>query len=301
MVGFFSIWHGPRRSMPDFPDRASRARASQMKNPTTDKARLWQQQNRPKLNLVKLGYSRDGWSWAPSTLNAGFSRSCVEGRGEPRDRRPFITFSEDPKAWNFGNVQSVGGGLLIVGDRLYIYFSGRRAGETACDGVAFLRRDGFASMDADAEGGTLTTRPVSFQGKHLFVNVDDPKGELRVELLDEQGQVLAPYSREKCAPVSVDKTLQSVTWQGADDLSAVAGKPVRFRFHLKTGSLYAFWVSPDESGVRQLADGGGLQAEAPASPASAGWRIGMAAYEAAKVACPRRSMPDSPDRASRAH
>jgi len=40
-----------------------------------------------------------------------------------------------------------------------------------------------------------------------------------------------------------------VKWKGADNLSALAGKPVRFRFHLRNGALYAFWVSPDKSGA----------------------------------------------------
>ena len=38
-------------------------------------------------------------------------------------------------------------------------------------------------------------------------------------------------------------TLEPVVWSGADDVSAVRGKPVRFRFTLRKGSLYAFWVS----------------------------------------------------------
>ena len=53
-------------------------------------------------------------------------------------------------------------------------------------GLATLRRDGFASLDAGDEEGTITTRPVMFTGKHLFVNVDAPRGELRVEILDER-------------------------------------------------------------------------------------------------------------------
>jgi len=44
-------------------------------------------------------------------------------------------------------VQSVGGGCLIVGDKLYLYASGRNATQETT-GLAFLRRDGFASMDA---------------------------------------------------------------------------------------------------------------------------------------------------------
>jgi hypothetical protein len=40
-----------------------------------------------------------------------------------------------------------------------------------------------------------------------------------------------------------------VGWRGAKDLAAIAGKPVRFRFHLTSGALYSFWVSRDESGA----------------------------------------------------
>jgi len=104
-------------------------------------------------------------------------------------------------------------------------------------------------MDADDKGGTLTTRLVKFKGRHLFVNVDNTEGDLRVEVLDEEGEVIEPFSRSNCVPVSADKTLAPVRWKGAADLSGVSGKPVRFRFRLTNGRLYAFWVSPDTSGA----------------------------------------------------
>lgn len=65
----------------------------------------------------------------------------------------------------------------VVDDRLYFYYSGRadRRGP-GLTGVAFLRRDGFASMDAGAQGGTLTTRPIPFNGSYLFVNAQSPAG-----------------------------------------------------------------------------------------------------------------------------
>ena len=47
----------------------------------------------------------------------------------------------------------------------------------------------------------------------------------------------------------MDKTLAEVNGAGAADMSALAGKPVRFRFHLRNGSLYAFWVSADARGA----------------------------------------------------
>jgi hypothetical protein len=112
-----------------------------------------------------------------------------------------------------------------------------------------LRRDGFASMDASGKAGTLTTRPLTFEGKNLFINVDCPEGELKVEVLDENHNVIEPFTLDHCEPVSVDRTLVQVNWEESKDLAALAGKPVRFRFHLSNGSLYSFWVSPDDSGA----------------------------------------------------
>ena len=57
------------------------------------------------------------------------------------------------------------------------------------------------------------------------------------------------FSRARSISVCVDRTLQAVQWQGATDLSAVMDKPVKLRFHLKNGSLYSFWISPEQSGA----------------------------------------------------
>ncbi len=211
MLGLFCIWQGP---------------------PNSDCAKLKIQ----KRNEVLVGFSRDGFHWYRP------------------DRRRFLTTNETEGAWNWGNVQSVGGCCLVVGDKLYFYVSGRALSDRFWDGdcntgLAIMRRDGFASMDAGSEGGTLTTRVVTFKGKYLFVNVDAPKGELRAEVLERDGKVISPFTLDKCNPVSADKTLAALTWRGAEDLSALAGKPARFRFHLKSGKLYSFWVSPDKSGA----------------------------------------------------
>jgi hypothetical protein len=246
MLGFFTIWHGDTR-------------AKEMKDPPTDKARLWQEQRRPKLNMLKLGYSRDGWHWARP------------------DRDVFIAPVDNLNAWNFGNVQSVGGGVLILGDRLYIYFSGRRAGGSASNGLAVLRRDGFASMDAGAQGGVLLTRSVTFRGNYLFVNVDNPRGQLQVDVVGPDDQPIPPFTKERCRIVRADSTIEAVTWEGADDLSMLAGKPVRFRFHLKHGRLYAFWISPDASGASQ----GYVAAGGPGFTANRD-TVGRAAYVAAE-------------------
>ena len=144
-----------------------------------------------------------------------------------------------------------------MGDELRFYFgtwSGIGAGREhmyagGSTGLAKLRRDGFASMDADAQGGTLTTSLVTFNGKFPFVNIASKSGELRAELLDAEGKVFAPFSKENCTLIQADSTKQSLVWKGADDLSALIGKPVRFRFHLTNAQLYAFWVSAKDNGA----------------------------------------------------
>jgi hypothetical protein len=199
---------------------------------------IWrgQPRDRPKPNEVLAGFSRDGFHW------------------DRPGRRPLLPVSERPGDWNWGNVQSAGGGCLVVGDRLYFYCSGRagvrgspRSG-VCVTGLATLRRDGFASLDAGPDGGTLTTRPVRFRGRHLFVNVEAPRGELRAEVLDADSNVLAPFTLAGCTAVRGNGTCRPVRWPGAD-LARLAGRPVRFRFTLRDGKLYAFWVSPEASGA----------------------------------------------------
>jgi hypothetical protein len=192
-------------------------------------------EERDKPNEIVVGFSRDGFHW------------------DRPYRQAFIPVSEQADAWNDSNVQSVGGVCLVVGDRLYFYCSGRAgapygSGDNTT-GLATLRRDGFVSMEAGDAGGSLTTRPVRFSGKYLFVNVNSQDGELRVEALDAKNRVIAPFSRDNCLPIRVNNTLQQVRWKGGHDLSALAGTPVRFRFYLRAGGIYSFWVSPDSSGA----------------------------------------------------
>jgi hypothetical protein len=185
--------------------------------------------------------------------------------------------------WNWGNVQSAAPVCLVVGDKLYFYVSGRAGksypGCTHTDaggstGLAILRRDGFASMDAGEEEGVLTTRPVRFGGKHLFVNVAAGQGRLEAEVLDERDQPVPPFTRSNCVPISADKTLAPVTWNGAGDLSALAGRPIKLRFHLRKGALYSFWISPDANGASHgYVAGGGPGFDGPTDT------VGRAALE----------------------
>jgi len=213
---------------------------------------IWrgQPQTRAKPNEICIGFSRDGFHWDRST------------------HTPFIPVSETYGDWNWGNVQSAGGCYIAVGDQLYFYVSGRRGVQgspssgVCSTGLATLRRDGFASMDAVDAEGTLTTRPVTFSGKHLFVNADASKGEVRVEVLPVlfrgyrvrhvDGTLEPPidgFDAKSCAPVTSDSTRTPISWQSGKDLSSLAGRPVQFRFHLKNARLYSFWIANGPNGA----------------------------------------------------
>lgn len=187
----------------------------------------------PKRNEVFVAFTRDGFHW------------------HRPHRVPFLGVSTDPHAWNAGNVQSVGGGCCIVGDQLYFYCSGRTMlpSPAISTGLATLRRDGFASLDAAAGGGAVTTRPVRFSGRHLFVNASPGNGMLRVEVLDRDAQLLPGFASDDCLPIRGDVTRGKVTWRSDRDLAALAGRVVRFRFLLTSGSLWSFWVTDDAHGA----------------------------------------------------
>ncbi len=68
-------------------------------------------------------------------------------------------------------------------------------------------------------------------------------GEVRVEVLDEAGKVL-----RSSKVAAGDHTKLKIEWTDDTDLDDLIGKAVRFRFHQAKGSLYAFWVTPDEKG-----------------------------------------------------
>jgi hypothetical protein len=202
-----------------------------------------------KKNEIFLGYSRDGFH---------FSRPSHE---------PFMAVNEIKGAWNWGNVQSINGTPLIVGDSLYFYCSGRKLNDISYDsytstgastGLATLRRDGFVSMNASKTESYLLTEKLSFDGKYLFVNAEI-RESLYIEVLDENGNPIDGFTKKESTILKkTNSTKQIVTWKNNKDLSALAGKIIRLKFYVTDGDLYAFWISLWHSGEsRGYTSGGG--------------------------------------------
>jgi hypothetical protein len=210
-------------------------------------------------DAVYIGWSRDGFN---------FQRSPVRAEA-------FLPMSTTYQAWNFQNVQSVGGGFLTTDNQLR-FFVGARSGNctgarTCTDplhgrwdgngttGSATMRRDGFASISPAGTNGVLTTQPLLF-GNHasssgkdvfLFVNLKaaSASASMSVELLvgGKVSKVSKPLGK-------VDSTLIKVEWANQltpAEASALAlgswpTSPTQLRFKLHgDASLFSFWLTHD--------------------------------------------------------
>lgn len=146
---------------------------------------------------------------------------------------------------------------VVRGDELWFYYTGikYRAGttyvgkypngkfvpqpgldrDTGAICLAVLRRDGFISLDAGKQSGTLLTQPFQLPNGNLFVNVDALGGELRVEALDSSGEVQATS-----AALEGDRTSGEISWKEGS-FADLKGKTVSLRFRLRNASFYSYW------------------------------------------------------------
>jgi len=188
------------------------------------------------------------------------SRDCENWRWV---NQPQAFIPHGPRgSWEEFNTQMSAGNPIRMGDQLYFYYSGRtyphspyywRGRDELVPkasvepdvniGLATLRVDGFASLDAHHGGGIVETKPLSFTGKQLFLNCAAAHGEIRVEALAPNGKVFLGYAKQDCRPIRQDKITQPVTWKKHRNLATLKGKPVKLRFHLNRASLYSFEIT----------------------------------------------------------
>ncbi len=104
-----------------------------------------------------------------------------------------------------------------------------------------LRPWGFASVSAGYAGGEVLTRPLTFTGGRLRINFSTSAvGSVRIELQDaEDARPIAGFALDDFAPLYGDRLDHVATWNGAADLSALAGRPIRLRFALKDADVFA--------------------------------------------------------------
>ncbi len=194
--------------------------------------RAWNDHNHDGFHHVQLASSRDMYSWRRVGDRAAFIGPSPLGAGA------------------YDTMQILGPSYPVVrGDQLWFYYSGLRhrwrpeksSPDRAAICLATLRRDGFVSLDADADGGALTTVPFRWVGDRLYLNADAAGGEIVCELVDAAGEPLAGFEMENAVPVCEDGVRLAVRWRALDRMPAAAAGPVRLRVRLRAARLYSYW------------------------------------------------------------
>ena len=184
---------------------------------------------------VQLISSRDMKNWnrlgdrqpflAPSMLGSGaYDLQTIIGPSEPVDRGDELWFYYTGiKAYAFISAGEIPGYDDYVGNKGAV-------------NLAVLRKDGFISLDADHEEGTVLTKPFELAGKKLLVNFAGRKhSHLRAEILDASDKVLA-----NSAPLTGNHMSGKIEWVEGDP-AVLAGQQVKLRFSLVNGSFYSYW------------------------------------------------------------
>jgi hypothetical protein len=103
-----------------------------------------------------------------------------------------------------------------------------------------LRTDGFASVHTGYAGGEMSTRPFTFTGAELVLNMSTSAGgSIRVEVQDAAGQALPGFGLDDCPELIGDEIARTVAWKHGPDVSALAGQAVRLRFALREADLFS--------------------------------------------------------------
>jgi len=107
------------------------------------------------------------------------------------------------------------------------------------------RVDGFVSLHAETSAGEFTTKPLIFSGRNLVINfATKPDGWLAAELQDPTGKPISPFILDNCDRLEGDSIQQVVTWKSVNDLSSLAGVPVRLHVVMKDADLFSFQFLP---------------------------------------------------------
>ena len=79
----------------------------------------------------------------------------------------------------------------------------------------------------------------------LVLNVNtSAAGSARVAITDPEGRPFGGFAIADCDLVLTNDVDHVVSWKGHSDVSALAGKPVRLRFEMRSTKLYAFQFQP---------------------------------------------------------
>ncbi|MBT4817417.1 MAG: hypothetical protein HON70_17060, partial [Lentisphaerae bacterium] len=180
---------------------------------------------------VHLALSRDGITW------------------DRPDSRPYLPLGCDGEADSC--MLYMFAGTARRGDLILHYYCGYRSTHGAHpDGAEFepgaiclatQRLDGFVSMSAGTDTGSLLTLPMIISGERLELNMATAaSGSCRVEIVEATGAAIPGFALSDCEPLVGNAVHTPVRWRGSDGgLRGLNSVPVRLRFELRNADLFA--------------------------------------------------------------
>ena len=153
----------------------------------------------------------------------------------------FVRPGRDARNWHERAIE-VGPGLVPTGDgEMSFYLVQNYRTDSVHIRRAVLRQDGIASLHAGSPGGEMVTRPFTFEGGRLSVNVaTSAAGHVRFELQSAEGSPLPGFELDSCPEIYGDELERVVAWDGGADAGEHAGKPVRLRIAMVDADLFSF-------------------------------------------------------------
>lgn len=178
---------------------------------------------------------------AEDGINDGVLMSSRDGLNFERWVQAFVRPGPDPLRWTDRNNYPAWGMVATSDQEISIYWTEHYRYPSHRLRRGTLRTDGFVSVNGGGDGGEVLTRPVTFSGSRLEINYStSAAGSIRIALCDESGASYEGFGLADAEMLFGDEITHTVKWRGSEDVSALAGKPVRLRVRLKDADLYSF-------------------------------------------------------------
>ncbi len=179
-----------------------------------------------------------------------------------RSRAPFLP-TGNSDTWDCAWANVIPGSPILYRGSLLFYYGGRSSAHKTfyplhrgAIGLAVLRPDGFVSLQAANREGWVLTPPFDWPvGADLGVNADpradlttypgSASGEVRVEVLNEEGEPIPGFSREACQPITFTTHHETdqrkkIYWDDTRSLSVLGGRKIVLKFYLRDAHLFSF-------------------------------------------------------------
>jgi hypothetical protein len=184
---------------------------------------------------IELALSHDGYEWRrpfrqtmfipPLTDKTRFDASLIWSNATPliSDEKMYFYYGAYGHPWNAPDPKQISG-----------------------IGVATMPRNRFSGVLPTESVGQITLKAVDLRNvTSLTVNADSSKGEVRVEILNEDGYRMPGFTRDEATPIVGDSLRHAVSWSNTSLGDLAAGK-YKLRLHLKNAEVFAVTMLTEE-------------------------------------------------------